>query len=262
MPVTRRQQILAKIESSEGQNANPTGSDAILVYEPELSQEVDTVERVPAGSSMSRAFDPVGRKKRSVKFTSDFRGSADTTIPITLPEWGTLGQGAGLRPIQPIQIPVTSVSGTLGYQLGEIVQKGSSAIRGVVIGLAIICNLVAGALGGILIPILLEKVKADPAVASGTFVTTVTDVVGFFAFLGLADREGRVAARHGHAVGAQDLLGLVFVDLHGGCPRSFRATRPKCLRPRWRVSGCAATTRRREPAAPGRHVRAAANLAC
>lgn len=135
MPVTRRQQILAKIESSEGQNANPTGSDAILVYEPELSQEVDTVERVPAGSSMSRAFDPVGRKKRSVKFTSDFRGSADTTIPITLPEWGTLGQGAGLRPIQPIQIPVTSVSGTLGYQLGEIVQKGSSAIRGVVIGL-------------------------------------------------------------------------------------------------------------------------------
>jgi magnesium transporter len=57
---------------------------------------------------------------------------------------------------------------------------------GVVIGLAIICNLVAGALGGILIPILLEKVKADPAVASGTFVTTVTDVVGFFSFLGIA----------------------------------------------------------------------------
>jgi magnesium transporter len=57
---------------------------------------------------------------------------------------------------------------------------------GIVIGLAIICNLVAGALGGILIPMLLERVKADPAVASGTFVTTVTDVVGFFAFLGIA----------------------------------------------------------------------------
>jgi magnesium transporter len=57
---------------------------------------------------------------------------------------------------------------------------------GVVIGLAIVCNLVAGALGGILIPILLERVKADPAVASGTFVTTVTDVVGFFSFLGIA----------------------------------------------------------------------------
>jgi magnesium transporter len=57
---------------------------------------------------------------------------------------------------------------------------------GIVIGLAIICNLVAGALGGILIPIVLERVRADPAVASGTFVTTVTDVVGFFSFLGIA----------------------------------------------------------------------------
>ncbi len=57
---------------------------------------------------------------------------------------------------------------------------------GVVIGLAIICNLVAGALGGILIPMVLERVRADPAVASGTFVTTITDVVGFFSFLGIA----------------------------------------------------------------------------
>jgi magnesium transporter len=57
---------------------------------------------------------------------------------------------------------------------------------GVVIGLAMICNLVAGALGGILIPMVLERVRADPAVASGTFVTTVTDVVGFFSFLGIA----------------------------------------------------------------------------
>jgi magnesium transporter len=57
---------------------------------------------------------------------------------------------------------------------------------GLVIGLAIVCNLVAGALGGILIPMWLERVRADPAVASGTFVTTVTDVVGFFSFLGIA----------------------------------------------------------------------------
>jgi magnesium transporter len=57
---------------------------------------------------------------------------------------------------------------------------------GVVIGLAMICNLIAGALGGILIPMVLERVRADPAVASGTFVTTITDVVGFFSFLGIA----------------------------------------------------------------------------
>jgi magnesium transporter len=57
---------------------------------------------------------------------------------------------------------------------------------GVVIGLAIVCNLVAGALGGILVPMVLERARADPAVASGTFVTTITDVVGFFSFLGIA----------------------------------------------------------------------------
>src|SRR4051794_15784423 len=57
---------------------------------------------------------------------------------------------------------------------------------GLVIGLAIMCNLLAGALGGILIPMVLDRVRADPAVASGTFVTTITDVVGFFSFLGIA----------------------------------------------------------------------------
>ncbi len=57
---------------------------------------------------------------------------------------------------------------------------------GVVIGLAMIVNMLFAAASGILIPIALDKMKADPAIASGVFVTTVTDVVGFFAFLGLA----------------------------------------------------------------------------
>ncbi|MGB6428698.1 MAG: magnesium transporter, partial [Methyloceanibacter sp.] len=57
---------------------------------------------------------------------------------------------------------------------------------GLVIALAMIVNLVAAALAGILIPLGLEELGLDPAIASGVFVTTVTDVVGFFAFLGLA----------------------------------------------------------------------------
>jgi len=55
-----------------------------------------------------------------------------------------------------------------------------------IIAIAMLFTLVAAALGGIVIPILLEKFNIDPALASGPFVTTVTDVVGFFAFLGLA----------------------------------------------------------------------------
>ncbi|MFO1149133.1 MAG: magnesium transporter [Alsobacter sp.] len=57
---------------------------------------------------------------------------------------------------------------------------------GLVIATAMTVNLVAGALGGILIPLALDRYGADPAVSSGVFVTTVTDVVGFFAFLGIA----------------------------------------------------------------------------
>ena len=57
---------------------------------------------------------------------------------------------------------------------------------GIVLGLAMIVNMLVAALAGILIPLGLEKVGADPALASAVFVTTVTDVVGFFAFLGLA----------------------------------------------------------------------------
>jgi magnesium transporter len=61
-----------------------------------------------------------------------------------------------------------------------------SETLGAIIAAAIIINLVAAALAGILVPLALDHYDIDPAVASGTFVTTVTDVVGFFAFLGLA----------------------------------------------------------------------------
>lgn len=66
-----------------------------------------------------------------------------------------------------------------------IVWFGSFGL-GLVIGAAMIVNMLAAALAGILIPIALEHFEIDPAIASSVFVTTVTDVVGFFAFLGLA----------------------------------------------------------------------------
>jgi magnesium transporter len=56
---------------------------------------------------------------------------------------------------------------------------------GFVIGLAIVINLAIAALVGILMPTSCERLGVDPALASGTFVTTVTDFVGFFVFLGL-----------------------------------------------------------------------------
>ncbi|HEV2558877.1 MAG TPA: magnesium transporter [Microvirga sp.] len=61
-----------------------------------------------------------------------------------------------------------------------------TAQLGPVIGLAIIITLVSAAFGGIIIPLLLDRFDVDPAVSSGPLVTTITDVVGFFAFLGIA----------------------------------------------------------------------------
>jgi magnesium transporter len=66
-----------------------------------------------------------------------------------------------------------------------VVWFGSTDL-GVVIAVAMVVNLVIAGLAGLLIPVALDKVGIDPALASGAFVTTVTDVIGFFAFLGLA----------------------------------------------------------------------------
>jgi magnesium transporter len=59
-------------------------------------------------------------------------------------------------------------------------------IIGLVIGLAIIINLIAGALAGTVLPLALKSWGIDPALAGSVLLTTITDVVGFFAFLGLA----------------------------------------------------------------------------
>ena len=85
-----------------------------------------------------------------------------------------------------------SAVGLLNGMLFAVIMAGiayfwfGSDELGLVIGVAMVVNLFAAALAGILIPLGLEEFDLDPAIASGVFVTTVTDVVGFFAFLGLA----------------------------------------------------------------------------
>ncbi|QUS35051.1 magnesium transporter [Falsirhodobacter algicola] len=73
------------------------------------------------------------------------------------------------------------VMGALGVTL-----YGGTVMLGVVIALAMIINLAVAALAGVIVPLTLQKLRLDPALASGTFVMTLTDVVGFFSFLGLA----------------------------------------------------------------------------
>jgi magnesium transporter len=61
-----------------------------------------------------------------------------------------------------------------------------TAAFGFVIGLAMFLNLIVATFSGYYVPVILKKVGIDPALASAVFVTTVTDVLGFFFFLGLA----------------------------------------------------------------------------
>ncbi|WP_282175554.1 magnesium transporter [Vibrio nereis] len=86
------------------------------------------------------------------------------------------------------EIGIGSINGILwaviiGGLAGMWFQSG---ILGATIALAIIVNIITAALFGVLIPIALEKLKLDPALAGSVILTTVTDVVGFFAFLGTA----------------------------------------------------------------------------
>jgi len=81
-----------------------------------------------------------------------------------------------------------SINGLLFMAAGLIVAflwYGDPTL-GFLFGLAMVVTLVAGVLAGVCIPLVLDKLGFDPAVSSGVFLTTVTDVIGFFSFLGLA----------------------------------------------------------------------------
>jgi magnesium transporter len=70
-----------------------------------------------------------------------------------------------------------------GAITGSSRASGSGSCIGAVIAFAILTSLVAGALGGILIPQFLRYCRVDPAVSRGAFVTTVMDIVGYGSFL-------------------------------------------------------------------------------
>lgn len=78
-----------------------------------------------------------------------------------------------------------------GVVIGIIIALGAmmfegNPIFGLVTGIAMFLNMILANIAGYFIPVILEKCHVDPALASGVFVTTVTDVLGFFFFLGLA----------------------------------------------------------------------------
>lgn len=121
MGVRAKAQILAKIESVEGSPASLSASDAVTVFTPDFSDDTPFTDRRPAGPSLSRDLEPVGRSTRTITYTADLRPSGSTG---TVPPFGKLIQPCGFDEIAKHKLTLTSVSGT--FQPFERLAIGST----------------------------------------------------------------------------------------------------------------------------------------
>ena len=131
-----------------------------------------------------------------------------TTLAVLMPIVVSLGGNAGIQSLTVVvralatrevtranalrilgkELVVGSMNGTTFLVLGLVLALAAfgQPMLGLVFGLAMLIVLIVGAAAGVVLPVVIERLKLDPAVSSGVFLTTLTDVVGFFAFLGLA----------------------------------------------------------------------------
>lgn len=137
----------------------------------------DTIEKVVALAVMMPIVAGMGGNAGTQTMTAVVRGLA----------LGIVSE-SNARRVLVKELAVGAINGlvfALAVALVAIVWHGHLML-GVVIALAMLINLVFAALSGVVIPIGVRRLGIDPAIASGVILTTVTDVVGFFAFLGLA----------------------------------------------------------------------------
>lgn len=95
--------------------------------------------------------------------------------------------GANFKALLYKELRVGALNGVLWALVIGIIAKVwfGSYLLGVVIAAAVVVNILSAALSGVVIPVMLDKLKIDPALSGSVILTTVTDVVGFVAFLGL-----------------------------------------------------------------------------
>ena len=114
-------------------------------------------------------------------------GSQTLTLVIRGLALGQVQKG-NLRLLFSREMGISAINGVLwaGVIGGLVFAWFGSPMLGGIIGVAILINLLSAALAGVGIPLLLHRMGIDPALAGSVILTTVTDVMGFFAFLGLA----------------------------------------------------------------------------
>jgi len=124
-------------------------------------------------------------------------GAQTLTVIVREMALGEMSKGDGRRALIKEAILGICNGLAIGLLVGVVgyFWKGS-AMLGVIVGTAMLLNMIAAALSGVFVPYTLKAMKIDPALASSIFVTTVTDVAGFFFFLGLAALALRFFPHH------------------------------------------------------------------
>ncbi len=142
-----------------------------------ISQFRDTIERV----AVLAAFQAI---------VAGMGGNAGTQSLTVMVRSLALGE-IELREVWRALLKELAVGLINGLAVGLIVGLAAAALQGkpvlgLIIGLAMVGNLIAAGFAGALVPVILRRLKIDPALASGVIVSAVTDTVGFALFLGLA----------------------------------------------------------------------------
>jgi len=142
-----------------------------------ISQFSDAIEQIVALAILMPIVASMGGSAGTQSLTVAVRGLATRDLTASN-AWRVVGREVLAGLINGMIFAV--VIGTIGELLFDV------PLLGLVLALAMVWNMVVAALAGVLVPLGLERVGVDPALASGTFVMTMTDVMGFVAFLGLA----------------------------------------------------------------------------
>jgi magnesium transporter len=124
-------------------------------------------------------------------------GAQTLTVIVREMALGEMSKGDGRKALLKETILGVCNGLAIGLLVGVVgyLWKGSVTL-GVVVAIAMLLNMIAAAVSGVVVPYGLRACKIDPALASSIFVTTVTDVAGFFFFLGLAALALRILSAH------------------------------------------------------------------
>ena len=198
-----------------------TIDDAMAVLDEELEEDILRLAGVGDGSLSDSVFETARRRlpwltvnlvtaNIAAYVISEFENviAKVVALAVLMPIVASMGGSAGIQGLT-VAVRAIATRDLTGSNLLRVIRREATVglINGVVfaclmgavgafwfgsltlgalLAAALMVNLVVAGVAGIVVPVTLDKAGVDPALASGAFVTTVTDVVGFFAFLGLA----------------------------------------------------------------------------